>query len=69
MAFNANTYRMNKYRREAKANLDRARDIKRRVMAGEAYSWEPDRIPHFAKLARLDWRMYLSCRRYAAIGK
>lgn len=63
MAFNARTYRRNKYRQNALANLAAARDIKARVASGDAYDWEQPRIATFAKLARIDWRLYLSIRR------
>lgn len=63
MAFNANSYRRNQYRKAAKLNLAQARDIKARSARGEVYDWEAARIPHFVRLARLDWRIYLSCRR------
>lgn len=58
MAFNADSYRRNQYRRTALENLAKARDIKARVIAGTAYEWEAPRIQTFVKLARIDWRLY-----------
>ena len=62
MAFNANTYRMNKYRRQAREELQAAREIKARVEAGTAYDWERPRIAHFVKLARCSMRLYRSAK-------
>lgn len=67
MPFNADTYRMNQYRKSAWANLAKARDIKARTLAGEAYGWESDRLPTFVKLARIDMRLYLSVKRQKGI--
>lgn len=58
MPFNSRTYHRNRYRREALANLAKARDIKARAAAGEAYDWEIPRIKTFVELARIDWRLY-----------
>lgn len=63
LAFNSETYRMNKFRRDRGANLARAREIKARLVAGQAYEWEGQRIDTFAKLARIDNRLFLSARR------
>jgi hypothetical protein len=63
MAFNAETYRMNQYRKSAWKNLAIARDIKARTLAGEAYAWEADRVATFVKLARSDMRLYLLVKR------
>lgn len=57
MAFNANTYRANKYARLSKENLADARTIKARSAAGVAYSWELDRVPSLAKLAIIHARL------------
>lgn len=65
MAFNSDTYRANKYANSAWHNLANARAIKRRVASGEAFEWERGRIATYVKLARLDMRISLSCRRIA----
>ena len=62
MAFNAQTYRKNKWRKQAWNELAQAREIKARVTAGQAYDWEVPRIAHFVKLARISMRLHLSCR-------
>lgn len=59
MAFNSESYRRNKYRKDALVYLERARAIKARVTSGEAYDWEASRISVFATLARIDWHLYL----------
>lgn len=59
MAFNAKTYRRNQYRAKALKELAMARDIKARAAHGNAYDWELPRIATLAKLARLNWRLYL----------
>ncbi len=66
MAFNANTYRMNKSRRTAWANLAKARDIKARLDAGDAYDWERSRIRTFVRIARMDMHLHLSYRQTRA---
>jgi hypothetical protein len=63
MPFNAETYRMNKWRREALAKLNDARLSRARARAGVAYGWEVDRIPRLVQQARIGWRLYLSQRR------
>jgi len=63
MAFNSNTYRMNKFRRQAWEELQAAREIKARVEAGTAYEWEKPRIAHFVKAARLSMRLYRGAKR------
>lgn len=63
MAFNSASYRRNQYRRKALAELEAARNIKRRLAAGCAYPWEGERIATFVKLARISWRLYLSLKR------
>ena len=68
MAFNAETYRMNKYRKQAWAELAQAKDIRDRAKAGDAYEWEIPRIATFVKLARISMRMHLGLRRLKAIG-
>lgn len=57
MPFNADTYRANKARKEAQANLATAREIKARAAAGTAYDWEIPRIAMFARLARSSMRL------------
>jgi len=57
--FNANTYRANKYRRQAWADLAKARDIKARAARGEAYDWELPRAALFVKLARSNMKLHL----------
>jgi hypothetical protein len=56
MAFNSHSYRRNQYRKKALAQLQQARDIKSNP---DSYDWEIARIPTLAKLARIDWRLYL----------
>lgn len=63
MPFNSQSYHRNKYRREAKARLVDARELKARIAAGEAYDWEIPRLATFVRLARIDWRLYLIMRR------
>lgn len=63
MAFNSQTYRANKHRREAWTNLAKARDIKDRATRGEAYEWELQRIATFVALARSDMHLYLMMRK------
>lgn len=60
MAFNATTYRMNKWRKQAWAELAQAKDIRDRAKVGEAYEWEVPRIETFVKLARISMHLYLS---------
>ena len=62
MAFNAKTYRANKYRQQAWAELQSAREIKARVVRGDAYEWELPRIATFVKLARLSMHLHLNAR-------
>jgi hypothetical protein len=62
MAFNANTYRMNKWRREAWAKLKEARELRARVTAGEAYEWEAPLIGSHVQTARCFMRLHLACR-------
>lgn len=69
MAFNADTYRANKYRRQAWAELAKARDIKQRAAAGTAYEWEAARIPTFVQLARSSMRISISARRIAQLNR
>lgn len=59
MAFNAETYRMNRFRKSAWKNLAEAKNIKSRAAKGEAYDWELPRIATFVKLARSDMKLYL----------
>lgn len=53
MSFNANSYRRNKWRREALGYLAKAREYK----ATGVDTW---RIESAAKLARITWRLYRS---------
>jgi hypothetical protein len=53
MAFNANSYRRNKWRREALGYIAKAREYK----ATGVDSW---RIESAVKLARITWRLYRS---------
>lgn len=62
MAFNAQTYRANKYRRKAWEELAQARQIKDRVVAGVAYDWEKPRISTLVTLAKSSMRLYLLMR-------
>ncbi|PBB41759.1 hypothetical protein CK222_21625 [Mesorhizobium sp. WSM3866] len=70
MPFNSDTYYANKYSRAAWDYLAQAREIKRRIAAGE-------KLPHaiaaqvesFAKLARSCMHLSISRRRVAAMGK
>jgi hypothetical protein len=65
MPFDADTYRANRYSRQAWEELATAREIKSRVARGEAYSWEAPRIETFVKLARSSTRLSLNARRLA----
>lgn len=69
MPFNAETYRLNQYRKARDANMAQARDIRRRTLEGTAYEWEARRIPTLVMLARCDNRLALSQRRFIAITK
>lgn len=68
MAFNATTYRMNKYRKQAWVELAQAKDIRDRAKAGDAYEWEIPRITTFVKLARISMRLHLGLRCMKAIN-
>lgn len=63
MAFNAETYRSNKYRKSAWKDLGAAREIKERAAKGEAYDWELPRIAFFVKMARSNMRLHLMSRK------
>lgn len=63
MAFNSQTYRANRHRKQAWAELAQAREIKARVATSEAYEWEIPRIALYAKLAHSSMRLYLLMRR------
>lgn len=67
MAFNSQTYYRNRWRKDALAELERAREIKARVAAGAACEWEAARIATCVKCARISWRLYLSAKRIAQI--
>lgn len=69
MSFNSNTYHINKYRREAAAELAKARDVKARAATGDAYDWELPRIATFVKLARLANHLANSYARLKAIRR
>lgn len=69
MAFNSDTYHANKYARQSRENLARARDIKARAARGEAYDWELPRVATFAKLAIIDARLSRSARRIGDIKR
>jgi hypothetical protein len=69
MAFNSDTYHMNKRRRAAWRHLNEARAIHNRVREGSAYDWEARRIPTIVALARSSMRLYLICRRIKEIGQ
>jgi hypothetical protein len=70
MAFNAETYRRNKYRREAWAHLKAARELKAQIAAGERsaelWGW---RIASHVKHARIGMNLYRSQRRICNVGK
>ena len=68
MPFNANTYRMNQYRKKAWEELAQAREIRARVQSGTAYDWELPRIAHFAALARSSMRLYLNAKKIRDIS-
>lgn len=59
MAFNSRSYHRNKAKRQTREALDKAREYKRRVAAGEAYDWEANRVASYVQLARSYWRVYL----------
>ena len=69
MAFNSDTYRANKHRKNAWAELAKARDIKARASRGEAYEWELPRIAHFVQMARSSMHGYLNWTQIASLGK
>lgn len=69
MPFNAESYRLNLYRKSRDRLLAQARDIKARAQVGQAYQWEVDRIPRLVQMARLDNRLALSQRRIIAITR
>ena len=69
MAFNSDTYRANKHRREAWASLGKAREIKARAAAGNAYSWEIPQIALYVQWARSDMKLYRLGREYRAAMK
>ena len=52
MAFNSNTYRANKYCKDAAKALANAREIKARAAAGDAYDWEVPLIRSHVRAAR-----------------
>lgn len=68
MAFNGNTYRMNKYRKQAYEHLAQARELKVRITAGTAYEWEKPRVAFFAEQARICMRLHRSCKALKALG-
>jgi hypothetical protein len=68
MPFNAETYRMNQYRKKAWVELAQAKDIRDRARTGDAYDWEIPRIATFVKLARISMRLHLGMRRARVIG-
>lgn len=67
MPFNADTYRINQYRKKAWEELAAARDIKARAARGEAFDWEITRIATFARLARDSLRLAMGHER--AVGR
>jgi hypothetical protein len=69
MPFNAETYRMNRYRRDRQEAMNRARHTKERVSAGEAYDWEAERIGFHVRVARLSNYLLISQKRVVAIMK
>jgi hypothetical protein len=64
MPFNRDTYHANRAARDARKGMATARDIKARAAKGEAYPWEPARIPGLIKVARIDWHLYLMYRSF-----
>lgn len=60
MAFNSYTYHANAALREAWASIARAREIKNRAMAGEAYAWERADMESAVRVARLSMHQYLN---------
>ena len=68
MAFSGNTYRANKYRNRAWADLASARDIKARAAAGVAYDWELPRIAFYVKMARSSMHISLQYRRMGVLA-
>ena len=68
MAFNGNTYRANKYRRQAWTDLASARDIKARAAIGQAYDWELRRIAFYVKMARSSMHIALQYRRMGQLA-
>jgi regulator of protease activity HflC (stomatin/prohibitin superfamily) len=68
MPFNSQSYHRNKARREALEALEKAREVKRRVAAGEAQPWHSS-VAHHVAIARLIWRQYLSYLRLDRMNK
>lgn len=69
MPFNSDTYYMNKHRRMAWSELGKAREVKARAAAGNAYTWEVERIPHFVRCARISMHLAIGYRRIREIGR
>lgn len=69
MPFNANTYRLNQYRKSRDGNIAKVREIKARAEAGDAYQWEIDRIPRLIEMARIDNALVRSQKRIIAISQ
>ena len=59
MAFNSKTFHRNKARKDAWAKLAYAREVKARVVSGEAYDWEAARLPTLVRYARDRMHDYL----------
>lgn len=69
MPFNAHSYYANKFAREARSYIAKARDIKARAARGEAYDWELPSVASYAKLAILHARMARTRRTLATLSK
>ncbi|QXV73537.1 hypothetical protein [Rhizobium phage RHph_X2_30] len=69
MPFNSDTYHANKAKRQAWDNLERAREIRARVIAGTAFDWEIPRVAFYAKQARFWMHSYLNMRRIAEMKR
>ena len=69
MPFNANTYYVNRYRKDRDIAMGRAREIKARIASGEAYEWEHDMLARHVGSARHHNTMLRLQKRLIAISR
>lgn len=67
MAFNSNSYRANKARREAWATLAQAKEIKALAQSNERHAWRLPRVEHHVRIARSLMHESLIYRRLRAL--